>query len=214
MVGVPFRLIGDFMTVWKTGDTITADKLNALEKRADDAATLSTTNESDIGDIYNRVNAVISDSSPVSLVAGCVKGSNIASKAVTAGKIAAGAVNMSKLGSDVQEAMNSGGASVQTGTVVDTFANLKVGHIPTYVGGDIRSGVIELTNGGGEPLEIANNTAFVTGLQLRPSMTFLVVDIKSAEPYTFEASESGAAMMCTTAITVPANSSLYLMVVE
>lgn len=85
------------MHEWKTGETITAELLNALEHTADDADTLSKTNESDIGDIYNRVNAVISDVPQPKLMDGSVKTETITNGAVTADKLARGSVTNAKL---------------------------------------------------------------------------------------------------------------------
>lgn len=85
------------MHEWKTGETITAELLNALEHTADDADTLSKTNESDIGDIYNRVNAVISDAPQPKLMDGSVKTETITNEAVTADKLARGSVTNAKL---------------------------------------------------------------------------------------------------------------------
>ena len=190
---------------WKTGEVITADLLNALETTAADAAALGATNESDIGDIYGIVNAVTSKQG------GAPK---LADGVVKAEAIAAGAVGSAKLASELAARIDAGGAEVQTGTVVSTFANLKVGRIPTWKGGSVRSGVLELTNGAAEALTISRNTAFVTALKLKPSQSFLAVDMKAAEPYTFETSDSGAALTCTGDLQVPAQSSLYLMIVE
>lgn len=190
---------------WKDGEVITADLLNALETTSADAAALGATNESDIGDIYGIVNAVTSKQGGAPKLAdGIVKTEAVAAKAVT----------LAKLGTDVTARIDAGGAEVQTGTVVSTFANLKVGHVPVWNGGSIRSGVLELTNGAAEALTIPRNTAFVTALKLKPSASFLAVDMKTAEPYTFETSESGAALTCTVDLQVPAQGSLYLMIVE
>lgn len=190
---------------WKDGEVITAELLNAMEKGIDDAAALGATNESDIGDIYGTINALTAKQG------GAPK---LAEGVVKAEAIAAGAVGSAKLSSELSSRIDAGGAETQTGTVVSTFADLKVGRIPTWKGGAVRSGVIELTNGGQSPLTIKSNTAFVTGLKLKKSQSFLVVDVKGGEPYTFESSESGAALTCTTDITVPQQSSLYLMAVE
>lgn len=190
--------------VWKDGDIITAALPNSIEERVDNASAVGTTNESDIGDIYGIVNAIVNSTGAPALKDGIVKSASIAE----------GSVTLSKLAKDVANKLNSGGAGTQTGVVVTTFKDLKVGSIPVWNGGAIRSGVIELTNGAATPLTIQSNTAFVTQLKLKASMSFLVVDIKTAEPYTFETSASGAAITCTTDITVPAQSSLYLIVVE
>ena len=212
------------MHSWKNGEVITAELLNALEKSADDAHTLSITNESDIGDIYNRVNAVISQESVPKLKTDIVEtaaiknaavtGSKLASNAVTTGKLASGSVTEQKLDSALILRIDSGGAQLQKGTVMSTFPNLTVSGIPTWGAGEPRFGVFTLSNTDSSPLTIKTNTAFVTALKMVPSVTFPVLDLKTSEPYTFEASESGAALSCTTNITVPAQSTLYLLVME
>lgn len=157
------------MHEWKTGETITAELLNALEHTADDADTLSKTNESDIGDIYNRVNAVISDVPQPKLMDGSVKTETITNGAVTADKLARGSVTNAKL-----EAGAVANSNIRDGAVwTENLANFAVTTTKikdsAVTGAKIANGTITADKlapgvGGGAGGEIAD--ASITGQKI------------------------------------------------
>ena len=104
---------------------------------------------------------------------------------------------------------------LQEGTVVDTFAGLRVSDLRS-LGGDLVEGVFLLANGTAEDIAIPAETVFVTGLALRDSAAqYSAFDVKAGwEPLTVEVNATGKSLNFTTAVTVKANSTMPVYVVS
>ena len=104
---------------------------------------------------------------------------------------------------------------LQEGTVVDTFAGLRVSDLRS-LGGDLVEGIFQLTNGTAADIAIPAETVFVTGLALRDAAAqYTAFDVKGGwEPLTVEVNATGKSLNFTTAVTVKANSTMPVYVVS